>query len=74
MIKNRTAQLIFQTAFCVLGLIGCVASLGVFDNIKMIRCIKRYTDDEIVLQGCNGDEYTYGRTNERTEQFITPQQ
>ena len=37
MIKNRTAQLIFQTAFCVLGLVGCVASLGVFDNIKMIR-------------------------------------
>ena len=37
MIKNRTAQLIFQTAFCVIGLIGCVASLGVFDNIKMIR-------------------------------------
>ena len=37
MIKNRTAQLIFQTAFCVLGLVGCIASLGVFDNIKMIR-------------------------------------
>ena len=37
MIKNRTAQLIFQTAFCVLGLVGCVASLGIFDNIKMIR-------------------------------------
>lgn len=37
MIRNRTAQLIFQTAFCVLGLVGCVASLGIFDNIKMIR-------------------------------------
>lgn len=37
MIKNRTAQLIFQTAFCVLGLVGCVASLGIFDNINMIR-------------------------------------
>lgn len=37
MIKNRTAQLIFQTIYCTLGLIGCVASLGIFDNINMIR-------------------------------------
>jgi hypothetical protein len=31
MIKNRTAQLIFQTAFCTLGIIGIMASLGFFD-------------------------------------------
>ena len=37
MIKNRTAQLIFQTIYCTLGLVGCVASLGIFDNIKNIR-------------------------------------
>ena len=37
MIKNRTAQLIFQTVYCTLGLVGCVASLGIFDNINMIR-------------------------------------
>ena len=37
MIKNRTAQLIFQTIYCTLGLVGCVASLGIFDNIQMIR-------------------------------------
>lgn len=37
MIKNRTAQLIFQTAYCTLGLVGVVASLGIFDNIHMIR-------------------------------------
>ena len=37
MIKNRTTQLIYQTIYCTLGLIGCVASLGIFDNIKMIR-------------------------------------
>ena len=37
MSKNRTAQLIFQTFYCTLGLVGCVASLGIFDNIKMIR-------------------------------------
>ena len=37
MIKNRTAQLIYQTLYCTLGLVGCVASLGIFDNINMIR-------------------------------------
>ena len=37
MIKNRTAQLIFQTIYCTLGLVGVVASLGIFDNIKNIR-------------------------------------
>lgn len=37
MIKNRTAQLIFQTAYCTLGLVGIVASLGIFDNIRMLR-------------------------------------
>ena len=37
MIKNRTAQLIYQTIYCTLGLVGCVASLGIFDNINMIR-------------------------------------
>ena len=37
MIKNRTAQLIFQTVYCTMGFVGCVASLGIFDNIHMIR-------------------------------------
>ena len=37
MIKNRTAQLIFQTIYCTLGLVGIIASIGIFDNIKMIR-------------------------------------
>ena len=37
MIKNRTAQLIFQTIYCTLGLVGCIACLGIFDNINMIR-------------------------------------
>ena len=35
----------------------------------MMWCIKRYTDDEIVLQGCGGDEYIYRRTDRRTERF-----
>ena len=37
MYKNRTAQLIFQTIYCTLGFVGVVASLGIFDNINMIR-------------------------------------
>jgi hypothetical protein len=37
MIKNRTTQLIFQTVYCTLGLVGTVASLGIFDDITMIR-------------------------------------
>lgn len=37
MIKNRTAQLIFQTVYCTLGLVGFVASLGIFDNIQALR-------------------------------------
>ena len=37
MIKNRTVQLIFQTVYCTLGLVGCIACLGIFDNIQVIR-------------------------------------
>ena len=37
MFKNRTAQLIFYTVYCTLGLVGLVASLGIFDNIETIR-------------------------------------
>ncbi len=36
----------------------------------LMWCVKRYTDDEIVLQGCGDDEYTYRRTDKRTEQFV----
>ena len=31
MIKNRTCQLIFETAFCTLGLLGIIASFGIFN-------------------------------------------
>lgn len=37
MYKNRTAQLMFQTVYCVLGLVGTVASIGVFDDIANLR-------------------------------------
>ena len=37
MIKNRTTQLIFYTIYCTLGLVGTIASLGIFDNVHTIR-------------------------------------
>ena len=37
MIKNRTAQLIYQTFYIALGLVAIVASLGIFDNVQTIR-------------------------------------
>ena len=37
MIKNRTVQLIYQTIYCTLGFVGCIACLGIFDDINMIR-------------------------------------
>ena len=37
MIKSRTAQLVFYTIYCTLGLVGTIASLGIFDNINVIR-------------------------------------
>ena len=32
--KNRTAQLIFQSAYCAVGLIGFVAGFGLFDDFR----------------------------------------
>lgn len=37
MIKNRTTQIIFQSFYCAIGLIGIVASLGIFDDIMNLR-------------------------------------
>ena len=37
MIKNRTAQLIYQTVYVTLGFVGIIASLGIFDNVSAIR-------------------------------------
>ena len=34
---NRTAQLIYQSFYCALGLVAIFASFGIFDDITMIR-------------------------------------
>lgn len=33
MTKNRTAQLMLQSAFCAIGIIGIIASFGFFDMV-----------------------------------------
>ena len=35
----------------------------------LMWCVKRYNDEEIVLQGCGEDEYIYRRRDSRMEQF-----
>ena len=37
MLKSRTAQLIFQTVYCTLGIVGFIASLGIFDKSSITR-------------------------------------
>ena len=37
MLKNRTVQLMYQTIYCTLGLVGCVACFGIFDDIDNFR-------------------------------------
>ena len=37
MIKNRTTQLIFQTVYCTLGLVGIISTVGIFDDVHTIR-------------------------------------
>lgn len=37
MIKNRTTQLIFQSFFCAFGLIGIIASFGIFEDVQNLR-------------------------------------
>ena len=37
MIKSRTVQLIFQSFFCAIGIIGIVASFGIFDDVMNPR-------------------------------------
>ena len=37
MIKNRTAQLIFQTIYCTIGFIGIVSCSGIFEDITQFR-------------------------------------
>ena len=39
------------------------------DKNGLVWCIKRYDEDEIVLQGCGDDEYVYTRYGKRDEVF-----
>ena len=35
----------------------------------LMWCLKRYNDDEIVLEGCGGDEYVYRRESKKLERY-----
>ena len=61
-LSRQAKQVKIPTEQCELG--KCLEISG-----GMMWCVKRYTDDEIVLQGCGGDEYIYRRTDQRTERF-----
>ena len=41
----------------------------IYTREGIMWCVKRYTDDEIVLQGCEDDEYIYRRDDSKTERF-----
>ncbi len=57
---HMSKDIIIPTAECIGG--KCVnTSVGLFFGIK------RYTDDEIILCGCGGDEYRYSRTDKKLE-------
>ncbi len=49
----------------------CELGKNIETSKGLMWCVKRYTDDEIVLQGCGEDEYTYRRTDKRIERFAT---
>lgn len=36
----------------------------------ILMCVKCYSDDEIVLYGCGGDEYSYRRDTSHAERFV----
>lgn len=51
---------------------NCKLGEAVKTDSGILFCVKRYSDDEIVLSGCGDDEYVYRRTDiQRTERFIT---
>ena len=39
MIRSRTAQLVYQTIYCTLGFVGCVACLGIVKFVRSVRLL-----------------------------------
>lgn len=50
----------------------CELGKCVQTNQGLVWGLKRYTDDQIVLQGCGDDEYFYNREEKRAEIFCLP--
>ena len=53
MIKNRTVQLMFQTAFCTLGILGIIASFGIFGNKGYSLVVSSSETGEKEIKGVN---------------------
>ena len=60
----EASQVDIPTKECELG--KCINT-----SKGLMWCVKRYTDDEIVLQGCGEDEYIYRRNDKVTERFVS---
>ncbi len=60
----EAGEIYIPTELCELG-------KNIETSKGLMWCVKRYTDDEIVLQGCGEDEYTYRRTDKIIERFAT---
>ncbi len=69
----------FCGAFCELGQLSasspvptaeCVGNTCVQTGEGLFFGVKRYTNDEIVLCGCGGDEYRYTRTEPKLERLL----
>ncbi len=76
--RDNTAP--FCGAFCELGSLlpdipiptmECVGSACVNTSAGLFFGVKRYTDDEIILCGCNGDEYRYSGTDKKLEKLTS---
>lgn len=47
----------------------CESGACIVTNKGLYWPVKRFTNDEIVLHGCDGDEYVYSRNNPKSEFF-----
>lgn len=61
---SRKRDIKIPTEYAALG--QCVSTPQ-----GLMWCVKRYDDDEIVLEGCGGDEYIYSRKTDFTERYTT---
>ena len=62
--SSRPKEIKIPVEYAVLG--QCITTPQ-----GLMWCVKRYDDDEIVLEGCSGDEYRYGRNTDFSEKYTS---